>query len=198
MLLYGNVNLNTKVIYENKDLSFYQEFFNFWYKETLMGKLKHDFSNYVWQLGEQCATLDEFWQECEEEEKWLTRDIIYAWRIKNNLFLSEDFHEFANFKINQEIGTRDNFCCENQYLHYFVLPDCYSLAQKRVGTLDIFIQRNKKAGVLYALEEYRDEIKDAMYLAFKETRHAREVQKTLRRRLNRVAYAAACQFLPSS
>jgi hypothetical protein len=198
MWLYGNVDFNTKIIFGQKELSFYEEFFNYWYSETLLGKLKHDFSNYVWHLGKKCATLEEFWQECNIEEKWRSGDIINAWRIKNSSFLSEDFHKFANFKINLEVGTHDDFCCESQYLHYFVLPECYRLAQKRVGTLDIFIQRNKKAGVLYALEEYRDEIKDAMYLSFEKTQYAKEVQKTLKRRFNRVAYTAACQFLTSS
>jgi hypothetical protein len=198
MLLYGNVNLNTKIIFENKDLSFYEEFFNYWYRQTLWGELKHDFSSYVWDLGQACNTLKEFWQECDVEEKWRSNDIVDAWRIKNGPFLNNDFYEFANCMINLEVGRQDDFCCDNQYLQHFVLPECYRLARDKVGTLDTFVQRSKNAGYKYSLEEYRDQIENAMHLAFAKTNYANEVQKTLKNRFNRVAYEAACQFIGGS
>jgi hypothetical protein len=200
MWLHGWVDLDTLVIFEGKELSFYEEFFNYWYRETLQGKLKNDFSSYVWDLGEECQTVKEFWKRCKDSAEWHMEDLIDPKRIYDGN-LRYNFIDFANVKINQEVGRFNDFCCENQYLTYFVLPECYSLAIKKIGTFrnflfkDEFLQYCNIGYPKWILEEYRDSIVQAMYESFSQTKYADKIQTTLNERFLRVANNAVSQFV---
>ena len=200
MWLNGWLDLNTRVIFEGKELSFYEEFFNYWYRETLQGKLKNDFSSHVWDLGEKCATMKEFWKKCKESVEWHLEDLIDPKRIYYG-DLRYDFIDFANFKINQEVGRRTHFCCKNQYMQHFVLPECYRLAREKVGSLDNclekekFLEYSKKGYPFWILEDYRDNIVTAMYESFAKTKYASKIQETLEKRFARVANNAVSRFV---
>ena len=96
MGLCGWIDLDTQVIFESKELSFYKEFFNYWYQETLTEKLKNDFSSYVWELAETCVTLNEFLNKCTKQTEMHAKDLIDPKYIKNSDWLQNDFYQFAN------------------------------------------------------------------------------------------------------
>ena len=196
MGLCGWIDLDAQVIFESKELSFYQEFFNYWYCQTLTEKLKNDFSSYVWELAETCATLNEFLNKCTKQSEMHEKDLIDPQYIKNGDWLQNDFYQFANFKINQKVGQKmKDFCCDNKYLQYFVLPECYRLAQEKVGSLALYLQCNRKSSLMWALEDYRNSILKAMYESFAETQYASKVQDTLRQRFKRVTNNAVSCFV---
>ena len=177
-------DFDPQILFEG-ELSCYQKFFNYWYCETLVGKLKHDFSSRVWELAEKCTTLEEFWEACNREADYQSEDTIDARNIRDSNTLACDFHEFADNKIDEEDGWLDTFYCEHPYLQDFVLPECYRLAKEKV-------QRGTSARVR---EDYREEIERAMHEAFAETSYARDVQQTVKERYQHVADAVIVHFV---
>jgi hypothetical protein len=195
----GWIDFDTDVYFKGKDLSFYQEFFNYWYIHTLDTKLKNDFSSHVWDIGEESETVEEFWKRCEQCAQWQSEDLIDPRRICDG-DLRYDFINFANFKINQEVGRLAQFYCNNQYLQHFVMPECYRLARDKVGTLENaldkekYLEYAKECYPFWILEDYRDSIVTAMCESFAKTKYASEVQKTLKERYDLVAKNAIIQF----
>ena len=122
---------------EINNLSFFQEFFSVLYIQTFEGKIKHDFASIEFDSGEQYNSVVYLWNFKYKLAEYTFQDMCSYKNIKFTKY-KENIFKFVELKLNQ----RSNYGFQNMedchfkdkdyFFLYFVLPECWSLAQKRI------------------------------------------------------------------
>ena len=180
--------------------SFFQYFFKILYQQTCWYKLKYDFSDF--------SPIDEEAKDKDVNVLWnykYTRARQYFKDFFSNREQLEktDFHldllDFIHMKLNQIVGygrrrNFEDFEWHDDFFAYFVLPECWKLAEKEIGTLAEYMQccnknenRKEEDAIYYPYGwDYKYLIKDTMYKCLPKCKYMQVVLATVHRRFEKI------------